>query len=40
LIGRKRRESGWVPKINLWKLTVPGVKIIHHVLVYGPKGFT
>ena len=37
---RKIRESGWVLKINLQKLTVLDVKIIHHVLVYDPKRFT
>ena len=36
----KIKKSGWSLKKLPTELTFPGVKIIHHVLVYGPKGST
>ena len=39
MIGRNKRKVVAFEKI-LTKLTFYSVKIIHHVLVYGPKGST
>ena len=40
-IDRERIKEKWLgPKKLPTELTFPGVKIIHHVLVYGPKGST
>ena len=40
-IDREKVKEKWLGTERIpTKLTVPGVKIIHHVLVYGPKGST
>ena len=40
-VNREKIKEKWLgfERIPI-KLTFPGVKIIHHVLVYGPKGST